>query len=203
MPRLAFQLFVIDKLALIIGNLRFKLADTVAICARRDKASLKAVELVYKIRGGLLERRNTNDVTFETGVVPSAAEAAAAMAASNTSAIASSILKAVLLKISSYRTPVTVKICGRKTIPPAFLSVVILFGGNAQSVALKADAAAVNNAVKRIFRNVDGDFVSMEMSLSSPLNNAPPPVSIMPRSIISAESSGGVFSRVERTASRI
>ena len=58
MPRLAFfHLFVIDKLALIIGNLRFKLADTVAIGARRDKASLKAVELVYKIRRGLLERR--------------------------------------------------------------------------------------------------------------------------------------------------
>lgn len=93
-----FQLFVIDKLALIIGNLRFKLADTVAIGARRDKASLKPSSLSTRYDEAFWSGENTNDVTFETGVVPSAAEAAAAMAASNTSAIASSILKAVLLK---------------------------------------------------------------------------------------------------------
>ena len=48
-----------------------------------------------------------------------------------------------------------------------------------------------------------GRPVSSRMRLSRFFSSAPPPVSTMPRSLISAESSGGVRSRATRTAFRI
>jgi hypothetical protein len=48
-----------------------------------------------------------------------------------------------------------------------------------------------------------GTPVSLEIKYSKPRSRHPPPVRIIPRSTISAESSGGVFSRTRFTPSNI